>query len=84
MTVEFALLFVLMAVVAVSPVVIQLRRLAPQIAHLRTELAAPPPMREVRFVCREVVAVPSAAQVVAFPARVPPAAGQPGPWRKAA
>ena len=84
MIAEFALLFVLLAGVVVAPVVAQLRRLALQIATLRAELAAPPQMRELRFTIREVIAVPAAAQVVAFPARLAPAAGQPGHWRKAA
>ncbi|MGB7656163.1 MAG: hypothetical protein WBL74_11840 [Novosphingobium sp.] len=84
MIAEFALLFALMAVVVVAPVIGQVRRLAPQIAKLRAELAAPPQMRELRFTIREVIAVPVAAQIVAFPARVAPAAGKPGHWRKAA
>jgi hypothetical protein len=84
MIAEFALLFVLLAAVVVAPVVGQLRRLAPQIAKLRAELAAPPQMRELRFTIREVIAVPVPAQIVTFPARVASAAGRPGRWRKAA
>ena len=84
MIAEFALLFTALAVVVLVPVVGQLRRLAPQIAQLRAELAAPPQMRELRFTIREVIAVPAPAQVVAFPARDAPAAGRPGHWRKAA
>lgn len=84
MIAEFALLFVLLAVVAVALVVGQLRQLSPQIARLRAELAAPPQIRELRFTIREVVAVRALADVVAFPARAVPAAGQPGHWRKAA
>lgn len=84
MIAEFALLFALIAVVVVAPVVGQVRRLAPQIARLHAELAAPPQMRELRFTIREVVAVPLRAQIVAFPARIAPAAGKPGHWRKAA
>ena len=83
MIAEFALLFALLAVIVVAPVVGQVRRLAPQIAKLRAELAAPPQMRELRFTIREVIAVPVPAQVVAFPARSP-SAGRSGQWRKAA
>ena len=80
MIAEFALLFALLAVIVIAPVVGQVRRLAPQIAKLRAELAQPQ-MRELRFTIREVIAVPIPAQVVAFPAR---RLGQPGVWRKAA
>lgn len=80
MIAEFALLFALLAVIVIAPVVGQVRRLAPQIAKLRADLAAPQ-MRELRFTIREVIAVPIPAQVVAFPARY---FGQPGDWRKAA
>lgn len=80
MNAEFALLFALLAVIVIAPVVGQVRRLAPQIAKLRAELAQPQ-MRELRFTIREVIAVPIPAQVVAFPAR---RLGQPGDWRKAA
>ena len=80
MIAEFALLFALLAVIVIAPVVGQVRRLAPQIAKLRADLAAPQ-MRELRFTIREVIAVPIPAQVVAFPARH---FGQPGDWRKAA
>lgn len=83
MIAEFALLFALLAVIVVAPVVGQVRRLAPQIAKLRAELAAPPQMRELRFTIREVIAVPVPAQVVAFPARSA-SAGRSGQWRKAA
>lgn len=84
MIAEFALFFVLLAVVVAAPVVAQVRCLSPQIAKLRAELSAPPQTRELRYTIREVIAVPVPAQVVAFPARVAPEAGQPGHWRKAA
>lgn len=84
MIAEFALLFALLTVVVIAPVLSQVRRLAPQIATLRAEMAAPPQMRELRFTIREVIAAPLPAQVVAFPARVAPAARRTSQWSKAA
>ena len=84
MTAEVSLLFVLAAILLALPVIGPVRGLGARIAVLRRELDSAPLVREFRYTIREVVVATRNAEVVAFPQRIPPPAGTPGHWRKAA
>lgn len=84
MMIEISLLIALVSLIAVVPVALQVRRALPQVQMLRDAMETGPVLREVRYTLREVIVVPAAPTVVAFPARAVPAPGQSGHWRKAA
>ena len=71
LTVEFSVLFALLALVGAGSLVHSLRTALPQVAAIRQALAECPEQREVRFTIREVVVRYDDGKVVPLRQRKP-------------
>lgn len=71
LTVEFSVLFALLALVGAGSLIHSLRTALPQVAAIRQALAECPEQREVRFTIREVVVRYDDGKVVPLRQRQP-------------
>lgn len=69
LTVEFAVLFTIAALVSVGSIASSVASALPRVAQLRAELAACPELREMRFTITELVVSHHDGKVVALPLR---------------